>query len=1212
MELIDEKVSSILGSIARGEIDSTHGYSAMKGIGDDIASGKSVCDLMWLSSFTESDAERCRMQDFLGLLFKEGFVGLFDILQKLEPDSIPSEIYSSEIIKRKRTQAKTKRVYNVPVFNLLSECAEGYAALTESIWSFSMHPISNCSLQAQSSYVKELIGKYALCPNRSLGVILAVLTRVIDDEARSAITAIIVSIFSPSRIESILRFHLLSFGKTGDNPVVGPSDLNPSKTTASSASPVIGKTPQSLIRSIVTLHQHQAVSLHQVWAFLSPLDDSVISCSVSTIQDEYKTVQESVTRILSGSLTSSEEDSSLSPESKLSQTIAAVSVDLGQSQKFLLTSELLKAGLLDDALPFLKELQRQFGDIPLGSIDCIAIPLLSIITDSLLTENLSPRILHACKFLGVYIGRDVSLISSIFETIRENSLWDNPKIVSLMASVLFPAISVSSPNPHLTHTAWECLSNLSATDRFTIYALWTRAYDDVFPLKLTRQQVINQSRTLLKRVVKGAQVGDIVSRNSHYQFAKIAATNPIPSLRYMLSNIQVHFNYNLIEPYIEVTSKIPGIAQDIVQFLSCLLMTGSDKAPLNTSTATVEPWLSHLSEFMGRFYRKHPTCPLDGLMSMITVSLTGGQADILTSSTPGRVVLEAIIEYMGGFKIVQQLNADQIESISGGPILTSLALAGTTDTKTTTEKAKTALKSALLSHEGVVESVIYSLTNQLNQLMSNQSVARQFMTGGGVKLLGILFDGISRCLYQLCDFVSENCSLEEYRLLIKSSNSVLFGRMDQGIAHHVVRPMTSISDMSGLADFFWRLKLSDIHVPEDHYRKHLVVLKEKIGWQEALVDKAGDQKDSLRSAKRELLRLKETAQNLEDEMKIFVEKNALVLSCLKSLENVHANDLVENYVSCRVFMSIEDAIFCAKFVKLLYENKTEGFNLIEFFDSWTQLLSQSVSCCSEGEIKIFSEFVNEMMVFVLKLRDKASSSSSAWSSSKQAQHISPVELKDAHHRWEGNITRGLRDALENGEWCEKRNCLILISRTCESFPMIEANALELKSVVERLATDPAEDIATLALSLSRKIASLEGKWIDKTTSKETVKNSDTVAAAPQLEIEPMNVDEDGGSKRPDNKDAKVVLKQSKDIKEEVVKRPLQLNEKKTDRLPEPARAGAKRATPSVIDEAASKRSRPTDDRQDRDINRDRGRPLRNTESDTIPRNRDARGNNSRR
>ena len=62
MELVDEKVSSILGAVACGEMEASRAKTAIKNIGNDQLCAQSICDQIWLGSFVESDTERLRVQ----------------------------------------------------------------------------------------------------------------------------------------------------------------------------------------------------------------------------------------------------------------------------------------------------------------------------------------------------------------------------------------------------------------------------------------------------------------------------------------------------------------------------------------------------------------------------------------------------------------------------------------------------------------------------------------------------------------------------------------------------------------------------------------------------------------------------------------------------------------------------------------------------------------------------------------------------------------------------------------------------------------------------------------------------------------------------------------------------------------------------------------------------------------------------------------------
>lgn len=273
------------------------------------------------------------------------------------------------------------------------------------------------------------------------------------------------------------------------------------------------------------------------------------------------------------------------------------------------------------------------------------------------------------------------------------------------------------------------------------------------------------------------------------------------------------------------------------------------------------------------------------------------------------------------------------------------------------------------------------------------------------------------------------------------------------------------SESVSLEDLFWALGLSDIHYPVALYARETKVLEERIPALEATLEKLP--KDQVRAARKELARMRETREKLDLEGQTQVrnlERVFLRIQAVKPSLTVNADQLT-TLVSKRVFQSAGDAIFCAKLVKLFTKQRMQGFDLISFFDIWTEKLVHAVGCCTEAEIKHFAEFVREMMAMAIELR--------------KDEEIDPTN----HASWETNIAKALIHALTGEEVAAKRNALLLISKTCDGiFPVIEANAVELKSAVESLAFESGmADVATLAMSLARRIGSFESQWLDKST-----------------------------------------------------------------------------------------------------------------------------------
>lgn len=1150
MDSMPDELSEAVSQFLHGKISRQDALKSLQAIQALEGFSESVLDNIWMWSFVESDEQKSRIHDLVSGLVEEELVSVADVIALLEGDAIPSSIQPTDTLRRKRTQAKTKRVYTIPKFNLLNECAEGYSVIVDVAWSSVKMGLSDSDASLVVDKLKKAIGHYQLCPNKVLSVLMSLMVNLPTGQGLDQLLKVVSAIFPAARITSVLVFHFLSFGKSEDS-LVGPSD--PGKADAKP-----GQTPPGLFTVISRLHAAGCVDVSELWSIMTPRAEE-ISAAAADLMASYSGQVEAVGKTLAGALASGEDDDS-SPEQKLGLAVDEFSRKLGESQKILFLAEMISGNYFGLALPLMVILQQQLGGIPLGTIAVINEALSSHVRglfpttgDAMDSEERESQLLNwlprVLPFLGTAI--DPSVLAALFtwcKTRFESAGAESRLVIeTLMATVLLPALSVQTPNPYLCSLAWDLLVSVPTSARFRVYQTWEGLYDQQFPLALVKASVTAKTRSLLKRVVKGAQIGDIASRTSHLQFAKLAACNPLIGLRYIVSTIQVHFNTNLIEPYVDVTARIPAVGEDVVVYLVSSALV-AERPALNLKTATVEPWLANLADFTGRFFKRHSGAPLDGLMKLVSASMVSAQ---VMQATPARVMLEAVIEHMGDFTVVHQLNAEQIDSIAGGPVLLSLTQASnlaSQDNAKSGEKAKLALRQALLGQQGLVGALWYSLASQLAELASGQQIAQELIKGGGLKLLGILYDGVHACLLQLTEFLGQSCSIDEYvSLLPKDASAVFKGPVDVGMGFHLLRPSriavagvyaptTNITDE--LFNTFWSLSLFDIVVPTDSYKKHSALLSDRVVAQESAIEKmerAGEAKEVVRAGKRELARLKDIAQKLKAEM----NRQAVNFEHVKThLANrvgfwwtggvgnkASTSELISAMIAKRVTLSVQDALFCAHFVKFLAKQKVAGFQFLDFFNQWTDLLPQMTSCCSEGEMKNLAEFMKDLMQFVVDLRKNGQLFASFVTADNPAFNrnyfapdkgqITPItehELRKGHAKWENQVTKALTAGMkkESSDWCEKRNCLILISKTCETFPLIQANALELIKAVQELTSDPQEDIAMLSLSLSRKLASLEANWMDRTS----VPAAAAVSTPPVVEKheEPMEDISDAGDK----------------------------------------------------------------------------------------------------
>jgi len=113
------------------------------------------------------------------------------------------------------------------------------------------------------------------------------------------------------------------------------------------------------------------------------------------------------------------------------------------------------------------------------------------------------------------------------------------------------------------------------------------------------------------------------------------------------------------------------------------------------------------------------------------------------------------------------------------------------------------------------------------------------------------------------------------------------------------------------------------------------------------------------------------------------------------------------------------------------------------------------------------------------------------------------DFQKGHTKWEGRIYKALRTNLDSEDWMEKRNALLLLSQSCESFPVIERYAKSVLTCVENMRDkEEQQDLKTLANSLVVKLKSLSDNWVDKAPEP-------AVEKAPKEEVRKVTVSGSG-------------------------------------------------------------------------------------------------------
>jgi len=777
-------------------------------------------------------------------------------------------------------------------------------------------------------------------------------------------------------------------------------------------------------------------------------------------------------------------------------------------------------------------------------------------------QELLPQIRQVMDHLEYFMHTDIQLLSLLWRVLLLHTKQKaaapgveplDDGLVALVYKSLLPASSMVSQNPHLNELMWSVISQLSVLKRYTLYSCWETMYDN-FALKLVCEKSKNSAKQILKRVVANESRKENQSQYSTFStkdnFSKLCNGNPIPALEIMVKDIERGFNVNLIPPYIDSTSRCTDMTNDVMGYVLTRLC-GKPQTPgrmfLNQEDAVLSPWLANLGEYVGRFYKKHPGTDMHGLLKVVAKGMnTKGEGLI-------KVILENLIEYVGGFTIVQNMNPDQLLCLAGGPRLRGESISyGRKEDFSRKEKMRQTLTSALIDL-GVVRVLWYSVAQQHQHFLSEE-FSEKHSTGSSLKLLGLLFDGNHECFLRITEFLTQACAKDKYSSLLPPIAEVFaafepasaflviraalppYGRSttsqpaltngDSTAATEAAEKSQTLQDLDKVIRLylptsfeaiglsmsfyvtFWRLSLQDIYMPADGYEKTINGITANIKQIEVQIRQierdVRDYKNNreYKALRRDVPRLQDMQGKLKAEQQVQTLNHLKVMARLKE-EKDHWFDnaspdttsaFVAHMIGPRVLTSHADAIFCCRFVKLLIQLKTPGMNLLDFYNQWTIMLTQTLKCCSEREAQIFGVFLQEMMSYVLKLRtnedffkeemkDNPVFHRNYYEADYDTALVEVAKFDDfrkGHSKWEGRIHKAMKQGLESEDWMEKRNSLLLLSQSYEAFPVVEKYAKQVLETVEKL-RDKEEfaDLKTLANSLCVKLKSRRDHWVDK-------------------------------------------------------------------------------------------------------------------------------------
>ncbi|CAJ1381245.1 unnamed protein product [Effrenium voratum] len=1243
-----EQMLEVVNAVLAGQMPAQNAAELLQPIAAQESLQQVLVDALWLAGFAASEAPatketRDEFTNFCALLEKEGVVSKPILCAGLETEMVPTGVCNVPLLRKKQNQAKTKARYTVTRFNLLREHNEGYARLIMYIDKL-LHLDSDLqgtdaaeldkTRQVIIDDVMLLMGHSYLCPNRIIAMAIDIYEKlIIDEEEPSKRPQALVALlrrFGRDRISKVASFLLSS----------GPPPANAGKDTKEQNHRL------SQFVAVASLIAQNCIDLKTLWSYLEPCEKRIHEAwhmlnrryeaklkTVSTVDLSGKSNLARDKRFFNGCV----KNFNQMLNQKIRLVEAMISINDWPRACILLTHlrrickpcmnhyirtalcDLLK-WVIEPLLPKVpgqqryREMRRFRWGLANGPGEGQIPNCLRQATD---LNDFGPATKQVLDQLEFYLHTDNMLMGHLWQ-VMALSLKDAPgsavatasahsaapsnqiledRLVAIVYKHLLPAISIAKPCPWLSSVAWNVLKQVTVFQRYMIYSCWETRYNQ-FMLKYGCEEAKLEAKKILKRVVSSDKSDrdreDPNAYRPHPIFCQLCQTNPIPIVEVMLKDIEIGFNVNMIQPYVDLTSRCSEMMTDVVGYVlarNCERPASETRVFLNVADGFISPWLCNFADFIGRFFKKHPQTNLIGILTVIARRMMND-----TETAAGRhsgkkfkgeslirVVLEKLMEHMGGLIVVKDLTAEQLLCLAGGQRLRLESVSvGTRPDPQRKERTRKALMDSMVDL-GLAPALWDCLSKQ-RLYFHSEGFSEVNSDEGSLKLLCMLLDGNQECFLSLVEFLSQASSREKYLKLVPAFQQI-FGVLEPSLAYSSLRPglapfargvapktdgdpkamvatpeeMELYKQLSGVArqclakapeedglsmDFFvtfWRLSLQDIFVPAEGYERvlsRIMAGHKSFEEQKTKLDRKYNVDTHSREYKalqRNLARQKEAYDKLKEEQLVQKLNYEKVLARLEQEKNgwflkygpeaTHA--FVAEMLVPRALTSPADALFCCKFARLLIKIKTPGFLVLDFYNSWTLMLSMNLRSCTEREAQICGLFLKEMMAYICGLRksEKAYEAEMKDNPCFYRHHYdekmvdTPLEFAKhsdilrGHNKWEGRIYKVLRQNLESEDWTEKRNTLLLLSQSCESYPVVEKYLLKKtageglsKSIagnvflsqktwyargvlqcVENLRDrEKANDLKTLANSLAVKLRATSKSWI-KTESKEAPK-----------------------------------------------------------------------------------------------------------------------------
>uniref|UniRef100_I3MD18 THO complex subunit 2 n=1 Tax=Ictidomys tridecemlineatus TaxID=43179 RepID=I3MD18_ICTTR len=1057
--------------------------------------------------------------------------------ERLDPETLESLglIKQSQQFNQKSVKIKTKLFYKQQKFNLLREENEGYAKL---IAELGQDLSGNITSDLILENIKSLIGCFNLDPNRVLDVILEVFEcRPEHDDFFISLLESYMSMCEPQTLCHILGFKFKFYQEpNGETPsslyrvaavllqfnLIDLDDLYVHLLPADNC--------------IMDEHKREIVEAKQIVRKLT-----MVVLSSEKIDEREKEKEK-------------EEDKVDKPPDNQKLGLLEALLKIGDWQHaqnimdqmppyYAASHKLIALAICKLIHITIEPLYRRVG-VPKGAkgSPVNALQNKKAPKQAETFEDLRRDVFNMFCYLGPHLSHDPILFAKVVrigKSFMKEFQSDGSKqedkektevilscLLSITDQVLLPSLSLMDCNACMSEELWGMFKTFPYQHRYHLYGQWKNETYNSHPLLVkVKAQTIDRAKYIMKRLTKENV------KPSGRQIGKLSHSNPTILFDYILSQIQKYDN--LITPVVDSLKYLTSLNYDVLAYCIIEALANPEKERMKHDDTTISSWLQSLASFCGAVFRKYPI-DLAGLLQYVANQLKAGKSfDLL--------ILKEVVQKMAGIEITEEMTMEQLEAMTGGEQLK--AEGGYFGQIRNTKKSSQRLKDALLDHD---------LALPLCLLMAQQRNGVIFQEGGEkhLKLVGKLYDQCHDTLVQFGGFLASNLSTEDYikrvpsidvlcnefhtphdaafflsrpmyahhisskydelkksekgskqqhkvHKYITSCEMVMAPVHEAVVSLHVSKVWDDISPQFYAT--FWSLTMYDLAVPHTSYEREVNKLKVQMKAiddnQEMPPNKKKKEKERCTALQDKLL--EEEKKQMEHVQRVLqrlkLEKDNWLLA--KSTKNETITKFLQLCIFPRCIFSAIDAVYCARFVELVHQQKTPNFSTLLCYDRVFSDIIYTVASCTENEASRYGRFLCCMLETVTRWHsDRATYEkecgnypgfltilrATGFDGGNKADQLDYENFRHVVHKWHYKLTKASVHCLETGEYTHIRNILIVLTKILPWYPKVLNLGQALERRVHKICQEEKEkrpDLYALAMGYSGQLKSKKSYMI---------------------------------------------------------------------------------------------------------------------------------------